>query len=1135
MANEINQELGFDVANALSNLTALGNAISNVSGRITRFGNTLEKFNAQANNLPGSLNNAGTAATSFGNQLQQTTQGVERLTTSVGLLSRIVFTQLVIKGLRLAEQSLIDATQRAAEFQIKLADIRTISDGTFGSISEIGAAVEELSIQLGTDQLEVARGLYEALGNQIGGTKEELIQFSQVTGEFAVATLTDYQESVGLLSTILNGLQIDISRTEEVASKLNKTIDLGAVTGSELAGELGRGIPQAKLLGVSLEEVLAAMSTLTRNGLSAAESMTRLIGVMTGLQKPSEALEKILRNLGVASGEQLVRSLGLAGALNAITQEAARANVPLAQVFTNIRGLAGGAILGSQQLDDFRSDLEKIEGTATSLNKERFNIVFETDAKKVEREINELRVEMTRLGTTLLATTAEAFDFVGGASAIVEAVKLATPIIAAYTANVAIMAATQRSAILSATGLGTALGGLTKFALAATIAAQAGQLLGKAIDNSRLDEFNRVESANRERVNAFVKGENERLAAARDANDKIVASSIDAARAQTRAFNTTIDSLKVDEKRLVTTATQQLDRVVGLREQMVQQLKQAAQESTQAVIDSQNRISDLRSTIDERKFDQRLLGADDNTRFLFQLQRTSELTQRAQQQLGSAVNEQQINQALKIFQQAERSGDEARSIAERLGDRRLENIAVERLNQLTQTQIQSEQQLQKIQEDRTEKAKEAAREQEAVVDAIKAQAKIVVENIPTVGLDPTEVAQRTARAQQAISEIVKQGFSQKDLSLSDALGLTKLATDLNSELKRNPFELQFQVQGGMERLVQQAQAAINRLKIEVPFDVAGLERVLGKELNSADQINTAVAQARDEAAQLASEISKAEQARSAATTGLGESIRTLTTDAREASTIQLLGGGFLGLDSQEFAQGKQLLSSIADELERLAGTSNLTKDDLSGVIQQMEKLQTIQQSIVDLPFLGNDGGGFAANLDNFALALQKLAEVAKLPSVDPQAESRLQELNAVIQASDVTASNIETALTRGATAIQTAGDNLATRLEAVLTQTGGGQVPGFANGGFARGTDTALAALTPGEVVMNPQASQRWFSDLQRMNAGMQPQFRNNGGPVQSVGDIHITINESKTPQATVDEVWRGLQRRFRIGALSPK
>src|SRR4051794_6928498 len=111
MSDEIKQVLGFDVQDGLSNLEKFGQGLSNTSNRLTRFGNNLDKFNARFSATPAGFN-ATTAAA------DKMTTSVERLTTSSALLSRIIFTQLVIKGLRLTEQALGDAAGRAAELQI---------------------------------------------------------------------------------------------------------------------------------------------------------------------------------------------------------------------------------------------------------------------------------------------------------------------------------------------------------------------------------------------------------------------------------------------------------------------------------------------------------------------------------------------------------------------------------------------------------------------------------------------------------------------------------------------------------------------------------------------------------------------------------------------------------------------------------------------------------------------------------------------------------------------------------------------------------------------------------------------------------------------------------------------------------
>lgn len=90
-----------------------------------------------------------------------------------------------------------------------------------------------------------------------------------------------------------------------------------------------------------------------------------------------------------------------------------------------------------------------------------------------------------------------------------------------------------------------------------------------------------------------------------------------------------------------------------------------------------------------------------------------------------------------------------------------------------------------------------------------------------------------------------------------------------------------------------------------------------------------------------------------------------------------------------------------------------------------------------------------------------------------------------------------------------------------------------AGGGFSpRGTDTVPAMLSPGEFVMNASASRRWYAELVSMNAGRQPVYRAEGGPVSntsiSVGDVNINGSAKMTPR----DVARALEREIRRGTI---
>ncbi|QDT55516.1 Phage-related minor tail protein [Caulifigura coniformis] len=1112
---EIKQVLGFEVGTALKNISDLGGAVSNLSGRLNRFGTSVDRFNSR-------FGATSSAMTSTGNAAGQLDSRLGRLTTSAELLSRIVYTQLVIKGLRLTEKAMTDAASEAARLQIELAKVSTVADGMFTGLPDIGAAVRQQSAALGIDQLEIAGGLYQALQNQIGGSKAELLDFNRVASQFAVGTVTSQNNAIELLSGTLNAYGLDVSRAEELASKFNKTIEIGNIEGSQLATVFGRVSTRGSELGVTFEELNGLFATLTIRGVKASEAATQISGVLSAFTKPSEAMKRALDQLNAPSGEFLIRSVGLSEALKQVRDTTDGSSSSLAKLFPNVRALNGASIAARDNLELLNRNIAAVRDTALSLNKERFETIFQTDAKNLENELNKARIELTKFGEELLHVTAEGLKFVGGMDGIISVSKNAAPAIAAVAAATAVYVANTRLAVLQGTALAGVLTKLSQIGLGLGVASSIGNFLGSSLDSSRLENLRKLEAANNQLVSKFVQGEQTRLTEARTTDAAIVQSSLNASRQQIADFNRTTDELIAGEKRLVSVATDQLNRFIGTRESLVRELETSAKDSAKAIEDSQARVRSLTQTKADRQFDASLRDAADPERISRTLSQATSEARKAASALGKAQTDQQISEALRLFDSAERRAESARALAQQTGNRGAENSALSTINRLTDQRIAAEKQLQKIQESRANTLTAEAAKQRQILDSVKANAKELLDNPPTVGLDPQQQAQRAANRQKALGNILKAGFSSSDLKLTDALGLTQLAADM----ERQPLPISFNIEGAVNQLTAGVQTALNNFKFNAKFDVTGLERALGTTFRSPDEAAAGLSQAVTEADALRTKLSGIEQQRASALTGVKAEVQELlkSTDSfanwlsRSLTVAQPDAQKALALMDQFKAKANSLLDS-----------PNVSVDQVRQLFTSVEQLATLQNKISG-PVFGN-GAGLNPDIDVLSRATDKLLQVARLPTADPAQSARLEELNRLIQGSNSAATNIETALTRGATALT----NAATRIESALTKPinrAFGGLAYHAGGGLARGSDTVPAMLTRGETVMTKSATQRFFSDFQRMNAGMQPQYRNAGGTVTNVGDISINVNESKTPQQTGREIARTLQREFRKGTI---
>ena len=95
-----------------------------------------------------------------------------------------------------------------------------------------------------------------------------------------------------------------------------------------------------------------------------------------------------------------------------------------------------------------------------------------------------------------------------------------------------------------------------------------------------------------------------------------------------------------------------------------------------------------------------------------------------------------------------------------------------------------------------------------------------------------------------------------------------------------------------------------------------------------------------------------------------------------------------------------------------------------------------------------------------------------------------------------------------------------------------GGIQRLAAGGLAQGQDTINAVLAPGEFVSSAATTRKFYSELNAMNNGGQPVYREQGGSVTTVGDVNVTVQGGDSSQQTVREIGRSLQREIKRGTL---
>ena len=274
------------------------------------------------------------------------------------------------------------ALKFSTDFSGGLANVATLLPGETERVRELGGAIKVLSVESGKGLGDLTEGLYQVVS--AFGDAADSEQKLQVVTKAGVAGRAGTVEALNLLSAVTKGYG-DTSATamEHVSDLAFTTVRLGQTTFPELASSMGRVIPLAQSMGISMEEMFAVMATGTGVTGTANEVGTQFRGVLNALMNPQKQMIELLEKHEYASGKAMIADLGLVGTLELIAKEAKAGGFQMIQYVSQVEALPIVLALTGAQADTFKAKLgelsdvtgasaEAFETQTTGINKSGF-------------------------------------------------------------------------------------------------------------------------------------------------------------------------------------------------------------------------------------------------------------------------------------------------------------------------------------------------------------------------------------------------------------------------------------------------------------------------------------------------------------------------------------------------------------------------------------------------------------------------------------------------------------------------------------------------------------------------------------------------------------------------------------------
>jgi TP901 family phage tail tape measure protein len=259
--------------------------------------------------------------------------------------------------------ALREATTAGHEFGTQLRLISTIGKQSAPALRELGDEILRASGELQTPAVELAAANYEILSSGITNASEAFDVMTQ-SAKLSKAGVSTAAEAADILTSSLNALGGTPARNAEI---LFKAVDLGKVKVSEMAESFGGVAAQARIAGVSLEEIAASVATLSLIGKKPSEGLTGLQSILTALSKQSQESQKQAKAIGLEFNTAALRAKGLAGFIKDVMDKSKGSDEVLSKLFGRVEGLNAIMALGSVSADTYADTLEQIKNSSGSL------------------------------------------------------------------------------------------------------------------------------------------------------------------------------------------------------------------------------------------------------------------------------------------------------------------------------------------------------------------------------------------------------------------------------------------------------------------------------------------------------------------------------------------------------------------------------------------------------------------------------------------------------------------------------------------------------------------------------------------------------------------------------------------------
>lgn len=286
------------------------------------------------------------------------------------------------------------AVKAGAAYETSLAKVGTIADTFAKPLADLSREIIQLSNDTGEGAAELNEALYSAIS--AGADTEQAVDLVAVAVKAARGGFTDTETAVDGLTSALNAYAMETADAQGLANKFLVTQNLGKTTFGQLASSIGTVAPTANAAGVSVDELLASVASLTANGIGTSEAMTGMKAALSNIIKPTGEAAKLAQQLGIDFSAASLQTKGWAGFLAELQEKTGGNTDQMATLFGSVEALNTVLTLTSEQGTALMTKtLDEMASNTTALDDayEAMSGTLEVTVQKIGTNLQNLGIQ----------------------------------------------------------------------------------------------------------------------------------------------------------------------------------------------------------------------------------------------------------------------------------------------------------------------------------------------------------------------------------------------------------------------------------------------------------------------------------------------------------------------------------------------------------------------------------------------------------------------------------------------------------------------------------------------------------------------------------------------------------------------